>query len=77
MLLNASVCRYELTAASSGPGIARVGMRLPGLIPCALAIHPERLPGLLGKTPAAMVRLLMRWLRSGPSIPPAAVPRIE
>src|SRR4051812_50146480 len=42
---------------------------------CGSRIQPARFPRLLGSAPAAMVCRLARWVRSGPTVPLAGVPR--
>ena len=64
--------RYRRSRVRRG---CSVGMRVPGLIACGLAIQAARVPALFGAAPAAIVWRLMRCVRSGPTVPPASVPR--
>ena len=57
--------------ARSGPDSSGSGMSEPGLRLCGSAIQPDKKPGLLGSSPAAIVVLDMRWVRSGPTWPSA------
>src|SRR5438270_9780683 len=70
-----SVSRYLSKAFSSSGFKGLGGILLPGLIDCESEIHPARLPRLLGKVPAAIVWRLAMCVRSGPSFPPAPLPR--
>ena len=51
-------------------------MLLPGLCACGSTIQPARWPRVLGSVPAARLRRLATWVRSGPVTPPAGVPAI-
>ena len=57
------------------PSVGTIGMLLPGLIVCGSAIQAASDPRVVGSSPAAMVRRLATWVRSGPSVPAAGVPR--
>src|SRR5437016_2901248 len=52
------------------------GMRLPGLRSWASEIQALRLVGVLGTVLAPMVSLVPKWVRSGPFVPEADVPRM-
>ena len=52
-----------------------IGMLLPGLMVCGSAIQAASEPRVVRNRPAAMVRRLPTWVRSGPVVPAAGVPR--
>ena len=52
------------------------GIWFPGLIACGSRIQPARWPREFGNVAAARVARLARWVKSGPTLPIAAVPRM-
>src|SRR5205807_6684126 len=52
------------------------GIRFPGLRLWESMIQVPRLSGVLGTVSDPMVRRLPKWVRSGPLVPRAEVPRI-
>jgi hypothetical protein len=52
-------------------------MRTPGLIACGFEIQAANSDGVLRIVPAASVVRVATWVRSGPTVPCAAVPAIR
>lgn len=55
--------------------MSNFGMRAPGFAASGEAIHRRKWSDSLGKVPAAMLKRLPTWVRSGPITPAAGVPR--
>ena len=53
------------------------GMPLPGFTCCPSVMKRARLARVIGSVAAAMKRRAPTWLRSGPIVPAAGVPREE
>src|SRR5207245_7835103 len=69
-----SVRRYVVNESSSLFASFIAGIRTPGLIAPGASTHARNASGVLCAAPAAMVRRLIRWVRSGPNTPLAGVP---
>ena len=68
------VLKYEVTSSNSLASSETVGISLPGLTVCVGATHRRKSSGVLLRTPAPMVFLSIRWVRSGANAPSAGAP---